>query len=242
MRYRIFALIASCFFLMVCIISMAPISFAISPSDCVGLSSEEVHENYGIDVSSPWCVRFARYYSSDLGYICPQSDSTTTCYQDLNFHHQIYNDPQINDWIFFDWENDGILDHVGVVIDVYQNQIVSIEGNVSDSVVSRTWSLNDSRIIYYGRLNYNYSVRSPSVQTVVGPVTPSNSNGLKSALISLVGNYDPIVEEYSYTNSNGYISYVREITPDYPWLISAGLIAICIYCLFRLGGAILCRK
>ena len=74
--------------------------------------------------------------------------------------------------------------------------------------------------------------------TVVGPVTPSNTSGLKSALLTILGNYDPILAEYSYTNSNGYISYVREFQPDYIWIWSCILLCLVIFCLFRLLGGL----
>ena len=73
-------------------------------------------------------------------------------------------------------------------------------------------------------------------------VTAADANGLKAVLLSFIGDYEGIVVEYSYQNTNGYTSYVREIQLDYPWLCACGLLVIVIYCLFRLGGSILCRK
>lgn len=73
----------------------------------------------------------------------------------------------------------------------------------------------------------------------VAPVTPSDSSGLKAILLQLFGNYDPVVIEYAYTNTNGYVSYVREIEPDYAWMISAAIFAIVLYCFFRLLGGLL---
>lgn len=73
----------------------------------------------------------------------------------------------------------------------------------------------------------------------VAPVTPSDSSGLKAILLSLFGNYDPVVIEYAYTNTNGYVSYVREIEPDYAWMISAAIFAIVLYCFFRLLGGLM---
>lgn len=73
----------------------------------------------------------------------------------------------------------------------------------------------------------------------VAPVTPSDSSGLKAILLQLFGNYDPVVIEYAYTNTNGYVSYIREIEPDYAWMISAAIFAIVLYCFFRLLGGLL---
>ena len=73
----------------------------------------------------------------------------------------------------------------------------------------------------------------------LNPITPSETTGLKSVLLSLIGDYDAVVVEYSYQNSNGYMNYVREIQPDYVFLCSCGIFLVVIYCTFRIGGALL---
>ena len=73
----------------------------------------------------------------------------------------------------------------------------------------------------------------------VSPIEPSDTSGLKSALLGVLGNYDPVVVEYQYSDRSGYTSYLREIQPDYVWLCSCALLALVIYCLFRLGGALI---
>lgn len=80
-----------------------------------------------------------------------------------------------------------------------------------------------------------------SAQTME-PITPSNSNGMKSVLLNVLGDYSAIVVEYRYTNTNGTYSYQREIQPDYVWMASAAIFALMIYCCFRLGGGWLCRR
>lgn len=77
--------------------------------------------------------------------------------------------------------------------------------------------------------------------SVLSPVTPSNTNGLVSVVLSLIGDYNPIVAEHRYQNINGTYSYVREIQPDYPWLVSVALFALVLYCVFRMWGGIFCR-
>lgn len=89
------------------------------------------------------------------------------------------------------------------------------------------------------------SIDDPSVSITnisfasVSPVTPSSTSGLKAALLGILGNYDPVIVEYQYSGSNGYSNYLREIQPDYVWLCSAALLALVIYCLFKLGGGLI---
>lgn len=74
----------------------------------------------------------------------------------------------------------------------------------------------------------------------VPPLTPSGTTGLKAALLTVLGNYDPVVVVYQYnSSSSGYSSYATDIQPDYVWVASAALLCLVIWCLFKLGGALL---
>lgn len=74
----------------------------------------------------------------------------------------------------------------------------------------------------------------------VPPVTPSSTTGLKAALLTVLGNYDPVVVVHQYqSSSSGYNSYATDVQPDYAWLASAVLLCLVIWCLFKLGGALL---
>lgn len=75
--------------------------------------------------------------------------------------------------------------------------------------------------------------------TGLSPVTPSDTSGLKAVLLSFIGNYDPPIVQFEYTTNNNYKQYVNEIQPDYVWICSFALIALFIYCLFKLGGALI---
>lgn len=73
------------------------------------------------------------------------------------------------------------------------------------------------------------------------PITAADTSGLKSVLLGLIGDYEATVIDYTYTNNSNYVSHSIEIQPDYVWLSSFCLVALMIFCLFRLGGA-LCRR
>ena len=77
-------------------------------------------------------------------------------------------------------------------------------------------------------------------RVAVPPVTPSSTSGLKAALLTVLGNYDPVVVVYQYnTSGSGYSSYTTDIQPDYAWIASAALLCLVIWCLFKLGGALI---
>lgn len=85
----------------------------------------------------------------------------------------------------------------------------------------------------------NDTITDISIFTSLAPVTPSDTSGLKAVLLGLLGNYDPVIVEYQFQSSQGYNNYLREVQPDYVWLCSFALLALMIFCIFRLGGALL---
>ncbi len=87
-----------------------------------------------------------------------------------------------------------------------------------------------------------YTIMPMAVQSQAN--TPiSSSSGLKGILLSMFGPYDPPITQLRYqANSTNSYTYVNDIQPDYPWLASAVIFVVVLYCIFKMGGALLCRK
>lgn len=69
----------------------------------------------------------------------------------FNAHGQFYKSgPQPGDQIFFgsSWQN---VWHTGLVVEVTESRVITIEGNSSDQVAKRSYALNDPNIWGYGR-------------------------------------------------------------------------------------------
>lgn len=68
--------------------------------------------------------------------------------------------PTPGELVFFDWDLDGLLDHVGVVEEVVANRVHTIEGNSGGStnangkVQRRDYSLQSAHISGYGQINW----------------------------------------------------------------------------------------
>ena len=106
-------------------------------------------------------------------------------------------------------------------------------------VLSRP-SVDDSEVVENVGIDpVNDTITDISILSSVAPVSPSDTSGLKAVLLGLLGNYDPVIVEYQYQSSQGYYNYLREVQPDYVWLCSFALLALMIFCIFRLGGALL---
>ena len=135
---------------------------------------------------------------------------------------------------------DSVVDSVSDLVDTAASEIASGEsssevptGGNTVYVLTQPASEVDDDVSFAP-----VSIDDPSVTITdislasVSPITPSSTSGLKSALLGILGNYDPVVVEYEYSSSNGYTNYLREIQPDYVWLCSAALLALVIYCLY----------
>lgn len=124
------------------------------------LGYEEVGENhtkygkwYGMD-GAAWChmfVSWCAYQVGILGNLVPKTASTTQGMQWFlskgRFQYKGKYTPKRNDIIYF--KSSGA-SHVGIVEKVTGNTVHTIEGNTSNRVARRTYSLNHERITGYG--------------------------------------------------------------------------------------------
>lgn len=63
--------------------------------------------------------------------------------------------PSPGDIIFFDWENDERINHVGIVEKVEDNIIYTIEGNSNDDMCrQKEYKINNKVIVGYGTPSY----------------------------------------------------------------------------------------
>ena len=62
--------------------------------------------------------------------------------------------PKSGDFIFFDWEPDGVADHVGIV-DYYEDGYVyTVEGNSDDKVRKKSYSIKSENIFGFAAPNF----------------------------------------------------------------------------------------
>ena len=64
--------------------------------------------------------------------------------------------PEAGDVIFFDLDGDGKADHVGIVTDVDESCVATLEGNSYGGVRRQSYALTAQEILGYGRLNRAY--------------------------------------------------------------------------------------
>lgn len=111
-----------------------------------------------------FCLHYAGIPSGDTDVFVPQDSNclnwteqlrTVGLYQDGSYS------PIVGDLVFFDNDQDGLADHIGIVVarvcgeDGFVQSFSAIEGDVNDEVVQNTYNINDSLILGYCALPTN---------------------------------------------------------------------------------------
>ncbi|MDD3264128.1 MAG: CHAP domain-containing protein, partial [Candidatus Nanoarchaeia archaeon] len=116
---------------------------------------------YGFNSRVEWCAIFVSWVAEQTGYIesgiLPKFSSCNNgvqWFKMLNLWKDNAYIPKSGDIIFFDWEQDNIVDHVGIVEKVENNEIFTIEGNSLDECRRNEYDLNSKVIFGYGTPSY----------------------------------------------------------------------------------------
>lgn len=173
---------------------------------------------------------FADVALDELGEVVPVEPSEDTVVEFTEPENQYLN------MVLEGMQSD--IDNLNEKVEVLEDDVSAInESNaVSDSTVEDVTSEEPEEI--NPGLGIDESTPTAVNVYALNPITPEDTTGLKSVLLSLIGDYDAIVVEYEYTGSNNYTNYLREVQPDYVWLCSAAIFLVVIYSVFRLGGAL----
>ena len=112
---------------------------------------------YGFNSRVEWCACFVSWCANECGYIengvipkfagCIQGSEwfmERGQWQDGSFT------PETGHIIFFDWEGDGLTDHVGIVERVENGTVYTVEGNSGDACRQNSYSIGSSVIYGYG--------------------------------------------------------------------------------------------
>ena len=116
---------------------------------------------YGFNGRVEWCACFTSWCADQCGYlengIIPKfslcSDGVNWFkgkgqWQDRNY------EPQSGDIIFFDWGNDGSIDHVGIVEKCENGTVYTVEGNSGDACKQQSYPVGSNSIYGYGTPAY----------------------------------------------------------------------------------------
>lgn len=82
------------------------------------------------------------------------------------------------------------------------------------------------------------TIVSENTEVSVLKISANDTTGLHSILLRLIGDYNPIVKDYTYQSTNGYTSHSIDIQPDWSWIMTCGLFIVVIFCTFRFVGGL----
>lgn len=125
-----------------------------------GKSGGEIYWRwYGFEEYQPWCACFVSWCADQCGYIdagvIPKFSLCSAGVEWFQARGQFMDSsyiPAEGDLIFFDWGNDGTIDHVGIVVNVEDGFVNTIEGNSSNKVQRGRYAAGDSTIYGYGKM------------------------------------------------------------------------------------------
>ena len=112
---------------------------------------------YGFGSRVEWCACFVSWCANECGYIdAGIIPKFASCDVGMNWfkNHSLWQTntytPREGDIIFFDWDNDGLANHVGIVEKIKDGKVHTIEGNSGDACKKLEYNSGDSRILGYG--------------------------------------------------------------------------------------------
>jgi len=116
---------------------------------------------YGFGGRVEWCACFVSWCADQCGYlesgIIPKfslcSDGVDWFKKNGQWQNKNY-EPQTGDLIFFDWGNNGTIDHVGIVEKCENGRVYTVEGNSGDACKQQSYSVGSNSIYGYGVVAY----------------------------------------------------------------------------------------
>lgn len=134
---------------------------AVAASQIGNVGGEPYWSWYGFGSRVEWCACFVSWCSDQCGYIdtgvIPKFSLCTdgaAWFKNRGQWQDGYYTPSAGDIIFFDWDGDGEIDHVGIVENVEEDTVYTIEGNNGNKVARKSYSIGSVSIYGYGVCEY----------------------------------------------------------------------------------------
>lgn len=130
---------------------------AVAQTQIGNVGGEPYWSWWGLDYRVEWCAMFVSWCADQCGYLdagaLPKMEGVLPFidwfrergqWQDLDY------EPIPGDIIFFDYEGDGVADHVGIVEKIENGFVYTIEGNTDDQCRENRYYLDSVSIYGYG--------------------------------------------------------------------------------------------
>ncbi len=134
---------------------------AVALSQVGNIGGQPYWSWYGFTSRVDWCACFVSWCAEQCGYLeigviprfagCIQGSNwfkSRGLWQDGSY------EPRPGDIIFFDWEGDGLPDHVGIVEKVENGRVHTVEGNSGDMCRQNSYPVGSAVVYGYGTPAY----------------------------------------------------------------------------------------
>ena len=121
-------------------------------------SHRPLARGYTVKGTDAWCMTFISACFIKANAVEALGLTECGCQEYVNYarkNNMIVNNPIVGDLVFYDWGNDGVVDHVGIIYGVSGYNLFIREGNKSDMVTTRVISKTSPSIKYFVRPKYN---------------------------------------------------------------------------------------
>ena len=134
-----------------------PMIVTVAESQVGNEGGEPFWRWYGFEERVDWCAIFVSWCGEQCGYldaeILPKfavvGDGADWFKAKRQWKSERYT-PKAGDIIFFDWEEDGVMDHVGIVEKCENRTVYTIEGNSGDVCRKLQYEVKSKKICGYG--------------------------------------------------------------------------------------------
>lgn len=134
---------------------------AVAMSQIGNVGGEPYWSWYGFSYRVEWCACFISWCANQCGYleagVIPKFAGVGTgedWFKARGLWQDRHYEPSPGDIIFFDWDRDGNVDHVGLVEKAEDGWVYTIEGNSNDACRERRYALGHGQIYGYGTPEY----------------------------------------------------------------------------------------
>lgn len=122
---------------------------------------------YAVSYTDAWCAAFVSFILSKCRatkdiYECGVQKMYNKAYQ----QGLIVKNPSVNDIIFYEWGDDPVLDHVGIISDITGNLLTVIEGNKGHACAYRTIDRRSNYVYGFARVPATVSSSNPSASVL----------------------------------------------------------------------------
>lgn len=129
----------------------------VARAELGNVGGEKYWKWYGFSSRVDWCAIFCSWCADQCGYIesgtLPRFSVVGDGASWFKTRHRWAGrgySPRPGDFIFFDYEQDGVLDHVGIVENCDGKVVTTIEGNSGDACKRNSYVVGNSLIAGYG--------------------------------------------------------------------------------------------